>query len=152
MIILNFSRTETAVSHSLVIYFPLGRCVGCKKSWQFVSRVIRTSKDTVTTATSHSLSLLHFRHGEDPAMEEGLSSPSTLQDSDGDHDYTPLSQHMDTSNNEDDQLLMKRGWREDGGEGEQDDSEASGWSEIPTWLLPARRQRAITSTQSRSAP
>ena len=59
-------------------------------------------------------------------MEEGLSSPSTLQDSDGDHDYTPLSQHMDTSNNEDDQLSVKRGWREDGGEGEQDDSEASG--------------------------
>ena len=126
MIILNFPRTETAVSHSLVIFFPLGRCVGGKKSRQLVSRVTRTSEDTVATAASHFLRLLHFCHGEDPAMEEGLSSLSTLQDSDGDPDYTPLSQQMDTWNNEDDQLSVKRGWREDGGEGEQDDSEASG--------------------------
>ena len=61
---------------------------------------------------------------EDPAMEETLSSPSIHEDSD-DPDYTPLSLDMDTSSNEDEQLLLKHGWRQGGGDGMEDDSEAS---------------------------
>lgn len=81
---------------------------------------------------------------DDPAMEEGLSSSSIHEDSD-DPDYTPLSLEMDTSSNEE-QLLLKRGWRE--GDGVEDDSPASSGCEMPTWLLPAKRQRATTSTPS----
>lgn len=85
-------------------------------------------------------------------MEECLFSPSTLEDSDEDPDYTLLSQEMDTSSDEDELLQMKRGCRDGDDEGMEDDSEASSEFEVvPTWLLPAKRQRATTSTQSGSA-
>ena len=83
---------------------------------------------------------------DDLAMEEGLSSSSNHEDSD-DPEYTPLSLEMDTPSDEE-QFLLKRDWRESGGDRMEDDSSASSGCEMPTWLLPPKRQRATTSTLS----
>ena len=83
---------------------------------------------------------------DDPTMEESLSSSSIHEGSD-DPDYSPSSLDMDTSSNEE-QLLVKRSWRKGGGDAVEDDSETSSGCEMPTWLLPAKRQHATTSTHS----
>ena len=67
-----------------------------------------------------------------------MSSPSTLEDSDEDPDYTPTPLEMETSSDEN--SLVKRRWLECGVESDDDSEDTSREFHIPTWLLPNTRQ------------